>query len=347
MTTILPWAKGVLRHRQVRHRRRPAPASPALTSPAPAGAAARRPRLACMGILIDPPRWPAHGTVFSHLISDADLAELHAFAAAAGISRRAFDRDHYDVPVRRYADLVALGAREVEARALARSLMASGLRIPARERSTSLRRPLLFRWSRTLPGQPRLGEELLERWSEPHRHYHDRTHLLAVLESLDLLLTEPGANGVVRSCDVVLAAWFHDAIHDGTAGEDEENSALLARGRLADAGHPTAQVDEVARLIRLTSGHQPAPDDAAGALLCDADLSVLGRSEAGYQRYTRAVRAEYSTIPDTDFIRGRAAVLERLLSLDPLFHTGRGRKLWEEAAHRNLRTELNELSGRR
>ena len=63
-----------------------------------------------MSIYIDPPTWPAHGTVFSHLISDASLAELHEFAAAAGISERAFDRDHYDVPAHLYDELGREGA---------------------------------------------------------------------------------------------------------------------------------------------------------------------------------------------------------------------------------------------
>ncbi|WP_415857041.1 DUF4031 domain-containing protein, partial [Sinomonas sp. G460-2] len=54
-----------------------------------------------MAILIDTPMWPAHGTVFAHLVSDTSLAELHAFAAAADVPERAFDEDHYDVPERR------------------------------------------------------------------------------------------------------------------------------------------------------------------------------------------------------------------------------------------------------
>lgn len=81
-----------------------------------------------MTILIDPPAWPAHGTVFSHLISDASFDELHEFAARAGLPERAFDRDHYDVPERRHADLVALGARPVSSRELVRRLISSGLR---------------------------------------------------------------------------------------------------------------------------------------------------------------------------------------------------------------------------
>ena len=63
-----------------------------------------------MTVLIDEPIWPAHGTVWAHLVSDSSLAELHAFAEAAGIPERGFDNDHYDVPLERWDELVAQGA---------------------------------------------------------------------------------------------------------------------------------------------------------------------------------------------------------------------------------------------
>ncbi len=81
-----------------------------------------------MAILIDPPTWPAHGTLFSHLVSDESHDELHTFAAAAGISTRAFDRDHYDVPLHMYDHLVAMGAAPVRPKELVQRLIASGLR---------------------------------------------------------------------------------------------------------------------------------------------------------------------------------------------------------------------------
>lgn len=81
-----------------------------------------------MAILIDPPVWPAHGTFFSHLVSDATYEELHAFAATAGVSKRAFDLDHYDVPMHMYDTLVSLGAVPVRSQELVRRLIASGLR---------------------------------------------------------------------------------------------------------------------------------------------------------------------------------------------------------------------------
>jgi predicted metal-dependent HD superfamily phosphohydrolase len=288
-----------------------------------------------MAIYLDPPLWPAHGTHFSHLISDTSLAELHAFAAAAGIPDRAFDGDHYDVAERRFDDLVTAGAIPVEARVLVRKLIASGLRIPARQRNKSLKVPLLNRWEAILPGHDALFLDLLDRWSEDHRRYHGCTHLLAVLEALDLL-----TNPADPPRTVLLAAWFHDAVYRGVAGQDEEESARLAEERLADAGLPASEIDEVARLVRLTSDHRPEPADDDGALLCDADLSVLGGEPEPYARYVAAVREDYAHIGDADFAAGRAAVVRHLLELDPLFHSHRAQELWLAAARRNLQGEL-------
>jgi predicted metal-dependent HD superfamily phosphohydrolase len=288
-----------------------------------------------MAVYLDPPLWPAHGTRFSHLISDTSLEELHAFAAAAGIPERAFDGDHYDVAEARYGDLVKAGAVPVEGRILVRKLIASGLRIPARRRSSSLKLPLLTRWNEVLPDHDALFLDLLDRWGEEHRRYHGRTHLLAVLEALDLLSAPARPPRAV-----VLSAWFHDAVYRGVAGQDEEESARLAEDRLRHAGLPAAEVDEVARLVRLTADHRPEPGDDAGALLSDADLSVLGAEPAAYARYLADVRQDFAHIGDEDFAAGRAAVVRGLLDLDPLFHTARARGLWLEAARRNLRGEL-------
>ncbi|MFC5380931.1 DUF4031 domain-containing protein [Aquipuribacter nitratireducens] len=93
-----------------------------------------------MAVLVDPPMWPAHGRLWSHLVSDSSLAELHAFAAAAGIPARGFDLDHYDVPAEAYDALVAAGAVPVGAGELLRRLRASGLRVSGAQRRASRRR---------------------------------------------------------------------------------------------------------------------------------------------------------------------------------------------------------------
>jgi hypothetical protein len=81
-----------------------------------------------MSILVDPPKWPAHGQLWAHLVSDESLDELHTFARALGIPERGFDRDHYDVPESKLDDIVAAGAQLVTSKALVQRLIAAGLR---------------------------------------------------------------------------------------------------------------------------------------------------------------------------------------------------------------------------
>ncbi|KQO63027.1 DUF4031 domain-containing protein [Curtobacterium sp. Leaf261] len=87
-----------------------------------------------MTVLIDPPVWPAHGTIWSHLVSDSSSDELHAFAERAGLPRRAFDHDHYDIPESRYAEMLELGATAVTGRELVLRLIRSGLRVAQRDK---------------------------------------------------------------------------------------------------------------------------------------------------------------------------------------------------------------------
>lgn len=93
-----------------------------------------------MTVLIDSADWPAHGTFWSHLVSDESLEELHSFARANNLPHRSFDLDHYDVPAARHTALVAAGAVPVSYRDLVRRLQASGLRVSGRERAERDRR---------------------------------------------------------------------------------------------------------------------------------------------------------------------------------------------------------------
>jgi hypothetical protein len=92
-------------------------------------------------ILIDEPVWPAHGTLWGHLVSDVSLAELHAFAEEAGIPERGFDNDHYDYPLERRAALIAQGAIPVTGRELLRRLQKAGLRVRQKDKGPKTGRP--------------------------------------------------------------------------------------------------------------------------------------------------------------------------------------------------------------
>jgi 8-oxo-dGTP pyrophosphatase MutT (NUDIX family) len=93
-----------------------------------------------MTVWIDRPIWARHGTVFAHLVSDTAYEEVHAVAGAAGLPARAFDGDHYDVPERWYAAVLAAGAHATTGADLVRRLNASGLRLRKRRGDKGIRR---------------------------------------------------------------------------------------------------------------------------------------------------------------------------------------------------------------
>lgn len=160
-----------------------------------------------------------------------------------------------------------------------------------------------------------------------------------MLDHVDTLAGHAADPAAVR-----LAAWFHDAVYRPDRSENEERSAQLAERALTEAGVPEARTAEVARLVRLTVGHDPEPGDTNGEVLCDADLAILAETPAAYGRYAAAVREEYAFVPDQAFREGRSAVLRELLGLPRLFHTEHGQEQWEPRARQNLATELELLT---
>ena len=184
-----------------------------------------------------------------------------------------------------------------------------------------------------------VSTDLLLRWAEPHRQYHTLDHLASVLSIVEEF------SELAEDADAVrLAAWYHDAVYDPAGADNEEASAALAEQTLPLLGVHPDTVAEVARLVRLTRTHDPAPADRNGALLTDADLAILAAPAAAYQAYTEAVRREYHHVPDALFAAGRAAILRNLLEHEHLFHTPELRRRYEARARANLAGELRSLA---
>lgn len=174
---------------------------------------------------------------------------------------------------------------------------------------------------------------ILAAWAEPSRRYHDLGHLRDGLARLDEA-GAPDADG-----DRVEAAlWFHDAVYDPRAGDNEVRSADWARRALGDLGVPHPVAEDVARLVLLTRHHRAT--DPAGRLLCDVDLSILGRSPDEFDAYDRRIREEYTWVPEHTYREARRGVLEELLGRHPLYQTDQFRQRYEAAARANLERAL-------
>ena len=196
-------------------------------------------------------------------------------------------------------------------------------------------------WKRmgaTDEGRP-VFAEVWHAWEEPHRHYHGVNHLRDCLAQLD------GAPPTQADRDLAeVALWFHDAVYVPGATDNEARSAEWASRALTSAGVSRARADEIARLIQLTDHDAPAADPT-GALVCDVDLSILGRPAPEFEDYERRIRAEYRSVTDPLYRAGRAAVLAGLLARDPLYRSEYFRTRFERPARQNLKRSLEALGG--
>jgi predicted metal-dependent HD superfamily phosphohydrolase len=176
-------------------------------------------------------------------------------------------------------------------------------------------------------------------YAQPGRHYHDERHLDECLRALD------GIHDLSERERRVLrwAVLWHDAVYDPGLNRNEERSAELAERELRRCGVDEEDAAEVARLIRLTARHRAEPADRLGCLLVSIDLSILGSDPDRYRIYIEDVRKEYAHVPEPLWQAGRAAVLKRLLEVDPLYPDERFHAEFGERARRNMEWELKTL----
>jgi len=173
-------------------------------------------------------------------------------------------------------------------------------------------------------------------YGEPHRHYHNGQHIaecLAEFDSARHLAQQPTA--------VELALWFHDAVYEPKAGDNEEQSAAMARSCLETAG-ASSLAATVDNLVMATKTHSPeAGPDAA--LVVDVDLSIFGQGEQRFAEYEKQIREEYRRVPKLIFNFKRAEILESFLARNRIYATDFFATKYEQQARRNLERSIRQL----
>jgi predicted metal-dependent HD superfamily phosphohydrolase len=170
---------------------------------------------------------------------------------------------------------------------------------------------------------------LVALYGEPHRHYHTWSHVIACLDARERIA--PAA-----PLEVDVALWFHDAIYDPRAHDNEEKSAALMLDEIGDSA-------KAAVPLVLATKHAAVPETEEARIVVDADLSILGADVETFDTYERAVREEYSFVPDDAFRAGRAHVLKSFLDRATIFSTPVARDLWEARARENMARSLSRL----
>lgn len=185
------------------------------------------------------------------------------------------------------------------------------------------------------PGEALFGE-LLSRYSEPQRHYHTLQHLGECLAAF------ADAQGVAeRPGEVALALWFHDAIYDLNAHDNEARSADWAARALTSAGASADVATRVHTLVMATC-HAAQPVDPDAQLLVDIDLSILGAPAPRFAEYEQQIRREYAHVPPDVFEPRRRRILGAFLAREPLYQTPGVRARCEANARINLRRAIGD-----
>lgn len=139
-----------------------------------------------------------------------------------------------------------------------------------------------------------------------------------------------------------MAVWFHDAIYDPRALDNEEKSAQLF-ARLAGEDFEPAFAREVNELILVTR-HNRLPDTKTEKLVVDVDLSSFGLPWEDFTRDSEAVRQEYAHLPDHRFHAYQVKFMCSLLARPSLYGTRYFREHYEASARSNIRRYLESLA---
>ncbi len=210
------------------------------------------------------------------------------------------------------------------------------------QRGNTITHITLARWLELWSNQSRniilhdIYNDLVKRYNEPHRHYHNLSHISLCLQEL----TEVHSHADHPS-EVELAIWFYDAIYDTTRSDNEETSARYAQKTLSQLIQ-RASLERIHSLI-LATRHAEFPRNNDERLIADIDLTILGRPTKEYQEYEDRIRREYHLVPEDRFKAGRAEVLVWFLAREQIYHTDHFREKYEENARTNLSHSISTL----
>jgi predicted metal-dependent HD superfamily phosphohydrolase len=174
-------------------------------------------------------------------------------------------------------------------------------------------------------------------YAEPTRAYHTADHISDCLDQLDL------SRDLARRPDEVEAAiWFHDAVYVPGASDNEDRSARLAQTALQACAVSVEVSSRIGELV-LATRHLTLPRNPDSQLLCDIDLSILGRAPEVFDDFERRIRQEYAWVPEPLYRSTRSEVLAGFLRRRFIYQTEHFRTRYEQPARANLERILGHL----
>ncbi len=186
-----------------------------------------------------------------------------------------------------------------------------------------------------------LWDEIVYRYSEQHRHYHNLTHLAHLFK-----LCDQNMNRIKNPAVMGFAIIYHDIVYDTYRQDNEEQSAAIAGEHLKELSINPGMIENVKYFIHATKNHIipdgfPMHNDLA--LFLDFDMAILATEPEVYRMYSENIRQEYSKYPDSIYREGRKQALKKVLALEKIFATPEFREEMEAKARENISNEVKLL----
>ena len=175
---------------------------------------------------------------------------------------------------------------------------------------------------------------LLNKYSAPHRHYHNLNHLESGLQVYFSLYNE------IDPTDFF--AWaYHDVIYHPLDSDNENKSAGYFLKDAATLGFKQWEITDLITDKILETAHTSEENNS---LVNDIDLSVLGMDQNQYNHYADLIHQEYvPPLSEEAFTLGRLQVLERFNTKSFIFSESKFRDKFESQAHMNISAEITKL----
>ena len=180
--------------------------------------------------------------------------------------------------------------------------------------------------------------QLAAAYADLARAYHNTRHLQDCLQEYERNRTL--AN---RADEVEAALWFHDAVYVPGKSDNEARSARLAETTLTTHGVAIDVAQRVAALV-LETRHLVLSNEPDAQLVCDVDLSILGRDAAEYAEFEALIRREYAQVPEPIYRVTRAAVLTGFLHRPSIYQSTPFVERYEQQARLNLERAVATLT---
>lgn len=177
--------------------------------------------------------------------------------------------------------------------------------------------------------------ELVNHYSQAHRHYHTLQHLEECFSYFDMVKDQ-----AEKPAAIEMALWFHDLIYEVKSHNNEQRSANWAIKKLQQLKVEQQYIHNIYQLIMLTA-HQVKPVTQDEKIIVDVDLAILGAKSPRFAEYEQQIRKEYSWVPYFLYKMKRKAILRSFLERPAIYQTATLYNLLEKQARANLTKAIN------